>query len=145
MAKKPDFLFEQAGALPYRWDGDQVEIVLITSRSSGNWIFPKGVIDPGETPESTAVKETIEEAGVIGELTGKSLGAYKQKKWGGVAKVKVYPLLVTEMLDDWDEAEFRDRQLLPLDEAKELIHDRLAKILAAFEEQVLSGVIQPAG
>lgn len=145
MAKKPDFLFEQAGALPYRWDGDQVEIVLITSRSSGNWIFPKGVIDPGETPESTAVKETIEEAGVIGELTGKSLGAYKQKKWGGIAKVKVYPLLVTEMLDDWDEAEFRDRQLLPLDEAKELIHDRLAKILAAFEEQVLSGVIQPAG
>lgn len=145
MAKKPDFLFEQAGALPYRWDGDQVEIVLITSRSSGNWIFPKGVIDPGETPESTAVKETIEEAGVIGELTGKSLGAYKQKKWGGIAKVKVYPLLVTEMLDDWDEAEFRERQLLPLEEAKELIHDRLAKILAAFEEQVLSGVIQPAG
>lgn len=145
MAKKPDFLFEQAGALPYRWDGDQVEIVLITSRSSGNWIFPKGVIDPGETPESTAVKETIEEAGVIGELTGKSLGAYKQKKWGGIAKVKVYPLLVTEMLDDWDEAEFRDRQLLPLDEAKELVASRLTKILAAFEEQVLSGVIQPAG
>ncbi|TWT65167.1 NUDIX domain protein [Posidoniimonas polymericola] len=145
MAKKPDSFFKQAGALPYRWDGERVEIVLITSRSSGNWIFPKGVIDPGETPESTAVKETVEEAGVIGELTGDALGAYEQKKWGGVAKVKVFPLLVTELLDDWDECEIRERQLLPIKEAKELIHDRLTEILAAFEEQVLSGAIQPAG
>jgi phosphohistidine phosphatase len=134
MAKKPDFLFNQAGALPYRGTGTQVEVVLIRSRTTGDWIFPKGVIDPGETPETTAVKEALEEAGVVGELTGGPLGWYEQEKWGGVARIEVYPLLVEELLEDWDERRTRQRQLFSLEYAKQITPLQLRAILEAFEK-----------
>lgn len=33
-------------------------------RNPGIWVIPKGGCDMGETPEESAVRETIEEAGV---------------------------------------------------------------------------------
>jgi 8-oxo-dGTP pyrophosphatase MutT (NUDIX family) len=34
----------------------------------GEWVFPKGWIDPGETPEQTAVREVREETGLRAEI-----------------------------------------------------------------------------
>ena len=45
--------------------GGEREYLLVESRTSpGEWVLPKGHIDPGETPEITAVREVQEEAGV---------------------------------------------------------------------------------
>ena len=45
-------------------DGER-EYLLVESRTSpGEWVLPKGHIDPGETAEMTAVREVQEEAGV---------------------------------------------------------------------------------
>ena len=41
----------QAAALPFRFRNGQLELCLITSISKGRWGIPKGIIDPGETPE----------------------------------------------------------------------------------------------
>ncbi len=131
MAKKPDFLFRQAGGLPYLQDGVGLEIVLITSRSSGKWIFPKGVIDPGETPESTAVKEAQEEAGVVGRITGEALGTYEQEKWGGLARIDIYPLAVESLLEEWEEQATRERLVVGFEEARQLLAPSLAEILDA--------------
>jgi 8-oxo-dGTP pyrophosphatase MutT (NUDIX family) len=39
--------------------------LLVSSRQNrSNWIFPKGRLEPGETPEQAAVREVREEAGV---------------------------------------------------------------------------------
>jgi 8-oxo-dGTP diphosphatase len=40
--------------------------VLIGRRRDGKplWVFPGGKIDPGESPEETAVRETLEETGL---------------------------------------------------------------------------------
>jgi 8-oxo-dGTP pyrophosphatase MutT (NUDIX family) len=41
------------------------EYLLVESRAHpGTWVLPKGHIEPGETPEMTAVREVEEEAGV---------------------------------------------------------------------------------
>jgi len=37
----------------------------------GVWALPKGLVDPGESPELTAVREVEEETGVRGDLLGK--------------------------------------------------------------------------
>lgn len=39
------------------------EVLLIRQRD-GNWVFPKGHIDPGEDPLKAAMREVAEEAGV---------------------------------------------------------------------------------
>lgn len=47
------------------------DTVLLTCRSdNGNWSMPGGAHDPGESLSETAVRETLEETGIIARLTG---------------------------------------------------------------------------
>ena len=45
-----------------------MEIALIRPRGTERWQLPKGLVDPGESPELTARREVREEAGVNGEI-----------------------------------------------------------------------------
>jgi 8-oxo-dGTP pyrophosphatase MutT (NUDIX family) len=57
-----------AGTVVFR-QGDHETLYLVVSSSDGaNWVLPKGHIDPGETPEHTALRELEEEAGLTGEI-----------------------------------------------------------------------------
>ena len=49
-------------------DGWETALVLVGSRAKPRWQLPKGLIDPGETPEQTAVREVREEAGIATEV-----------------------------------------------------------------------------
>ena len=40
-------------------------------KPEGTWALPKGLVDPGEDPAATAVREVAEETGVRGELDSK--------------------------------------------------------------------------
>ena len=64
-------LIRQSGAIVVRLDGKEPRVLLVTAkRNPRNWIFPKGHIERGETPEAAALRETKEEAGVVGKLIG---------------------------------------------------------------------------
>lgn len=46
--------------------------VLLTKHSQNkHWSFPKGLIDPGQTPEQAAIREVKEEGGVEAEIVDK--------------------------------------------------------------------------
>jgi 8-oxo-dGTP pyrophosphatase MutT (NUDIX family) len=54
-----------AGGVVYRLERGDVVFLLVTARRQpGEWLFPKGHIEPGETPEQAAAREVQEEAGV---------------------------------------------------------------------------------
>ena len=36
----------------------------------GQWSIPWGVVDPGESPEAAAVREALEESGIVAEVVG---------------------------------------------------------------------------
>ena len=57
-----------AGAVVFRKHDSQVFYLLVSSSDGGSWVLPKGHIDPGETPETAALRELQEEAGVLGEI-----------------------------------------------------------------------------
>ena len=65
---------EQASAIPYRLRDGQPEFCLITSISTGKWGFPKGIVDPGETPEETAIKEALPEITEVLDVTDHAQG-----------------------------------------------------------------------
>ena len=44
--------------------GEREYLLVEARRSRGEWVLPKGHIEPGETPEAAAVREVEEEAGV---------------------------------------------------------------------------------
>ena len=73
----------QAGGIAFRGTGRDLEILLVTSKKQqGFWIFPKGHVEPGETAAQAGVRETVEEAGVTGELLG-PVGAPLEYDWNG--------------------------------------------------------------
>jgi 8-oxo-dGTP pyrophosphatase MutT (NUDIX family) len=53
-----------AGGVAFRYVRLKAEIALISVGPSARWQLPKGLIDPGETPEITAMREVREEAGI---------------------------------------------------------------------------------
>jgi len=57
-----------AGCVVYRNDDGRVRFLVISSSTGEHWVLPKGHIDPGEAPETTALRELAEETGVLGEI-----------------------------------------------------------------------------
>jgi 8-oxo-dGTP pyrophosphatase MutT (NUDIX family) len=94
-------------------------ILLISSNGhSGKWILPAGTLELRESPEDGAVRETLEEAGVIGEVLEK-IGVFVDGKKN---RTHYYALLTKQIVDDYEECKFRNRSWFPLREAeKELL------------------------
>ena len=107
----------QAGAIPIRRRGTQVEVCLIRRKDSRAWGIPKGMVDPGDTHVETALNEAWEEAGLSGRVRGQPLGIYEYEKWQGNFTVAVYVLDVEAEHDDWQEAGFRERRWMSFEEA----------------------------
>ncbi|WP_139983502.1 NUDIX hydrolase [Nocardioides litoris] len=51
-------------------DGGADEVLLVERSDNGWWTPVTGVVDPGEHPATTAVRECLEEAGVVCEVEG---------------------------------------------------------------------------
>jgi 8-oxo-dGTP diphosphatase len=59
----------QAGGIVIRKRGDRMSVLLVRAKKDPTlWIFPKGHIERGETAESAALRETLEEAGIEGDI-----------------------------------------------------------------------------
>ncbi len=122
----------QAGVIPVRqMEGGRTEFCLVTSRSTGEWIFPKGKVDPGEVATDTAVRETEEEAGLIGHLADPNpLGTYVYQKGGKSHEVVVYLFVIDKVESEWEEMDQRWRiftdanfaaEMVPFPEVRDLI------------------------
>jgi len=57
-----------AGCVVYRDSGDTAEVALIQPRDRQAWSLPKGMIEPGETPQMAAQREVREETGLLGDI-----------------------------------------------------------------------------
>jgi phosphohistidine phosphatase len=112
---------QQAAAVAIRHRGESLETCIIRKKDARNWGVPKGLIDPGDTAEETALNEAIEEAGIQGQLLGPPLGTYTYRKWETNLVVAVYVMQVFIEYSDWLEAPFRERRWVSLDEAKNLL------------------------
>lgn len=124
----------QAGAMPYAVIDGRVAFLLITSRRSGKWIFPKGAIEPDTTPWDSAAMEALEEAGVSGEIAREAVGSYRASTGGDGATlvdVDLYPLKVTTQHENWREKDQRLRHWATLPEARRLLADPILGRLAA--------------
>jgi 8-oxo-dGTP pyrophosphatase MutT (NUDIX family) len=112
--------FQQASAVPFRRRPTGLEVCLITS-SAGRWLFPKGLIDPGETPTQTALKEALEEAGLHGRLLGDPLGSYVVRKNGHTVCLLAFLMEVKRSDHVWHEADWRQRRWVSIDKARTLL------------------------
>jgi 8-oxo-dGTP pyrophosphatase MutT (NUDIX family) len=130
----------QYGALPFRFTQEAaLEILLVTTRQSRQWIIPKGWPIKGLRPAKSAAREAFEEAGVRGRVGGKSIGLFAYNKTldgNGIrvsCEVRVFPLLVRRQSETWPEIEQRVVQWVTPEKAVTLIKEpELKAVVAAF-------------
>ncbi len=134
MAKKHVWLFRQSAVVPFRTKDGVTEVVLVTSSSNKNWVIPKGRIEKLMSPEKSAAKEAFEEAGVIGDVSKNVFAEYVYSKRGNKCRVSVYPLEVSKILVEWDEMDKRDRRILEVGAAIQLIKKEQKGILRKFQK-----------
>ena len=126
-AKKGERI-RQVAAIPFRLNarGD-IEVMLVTSRTTRRFIVPKGWPMKGKSGRKAATIEAQEEAGVLGKTLKEPAGTYSY--WKRLANrfvrvdVIVYLLEVTEELADWQEARRRQRAWLAPADAAMLIDE----------------------
>jgi len=82
--------FSAGGVLVRRLRGRwMMAAIRPAGKKEGVWALPKGLIDPGEKPEETALREVAEETGAHGRSAGK-LGDVKYVyTWAGEQIFKV--------------------------------------------------------
>jgi 8-oxo-dGTP pyrophosphatase MutT (NUDIX family) len=137
----------QLGALPYRRKEDgSIELLLVTSRGTGQWIVPKGWPIRGRSPAEAAVQEAYEEAGVRGKIAEKEVGQFDHAKSRPLGflhtRVVVYLLEVERELMRWPERTKRKRRWFSVDEAARAVRapelrrliQRLPETLAAADQ-----------
>lgn len=74
---------EQVAAVCYRVrGGGGIEFLLIRTRGSERWTFPKGGAEPGLTHAQAAALEAFEEAGVHGRIEEAPFARYVRRKRG---------------------------------------------------------------
>lgn len=132
-------LYRQAAVVPFRIRDDRVEIALVTTPGGKEWVVPKGSLDDGERPRDAAIRETEEEAGLIGRLKRRPLGRYRFKRRNEKYEVEVYLMHVTIVLDYWLEAGLRRRRWLKVDKAATLVRADLQPFLRVVKRLVHSG------
>src|SRR5208282_1848348 len=80
---------DQVAAVCYRVRNGSIEFLLVRTRGSGRWTFPKGSAEPGLTHAQAAALEAFEEAGVHGRIEEASFARYVRR--GGARKSAARP------------------------------------------------------
>ncbi|RDV15116.1 NUDIX hydrolase [Pontibacter diazotrophicus] len=117
-----------SGGVAFRVSTAGTEVALISVGPARRWQLPKGLVDAGETPEVTAVREVREEAGIETELLDR---IHTIEYWyvgnKGKQRVRFHKFVHFFLLrylsrqvqdHDW---EVNEARWFPIDEAKKLL------------------------
>lgn len=99
---------------------EDIEVLVITAQRKGKgMMFPKGGWELDESIEGAASRETVEEAGVVGDVEHK-LGkwSFNSKNRDTFYEGHMFPLLVKEQLESWPEKGIRQRKWVSVREAR---------------------------
>ncbi|XP_048055149.1 diphosphoinositol polyphosphate phosphohydrolase 1 isoform X1 [Megalobrama amblycephala] len=92
---------KRAACLCFRNETEQEVLLVSSSRHPDKWIVPGGGMEPEEEPSVAAAREVCEEAGVKGTL-GRLVGIFENRD--RKHRTYVYVLIVTEVLEDWEDS-----------------------------------------
>lgn len=126
----------QAGAIVVRGAADAAEVLIVRAKKNPtDWIFPKGHIESGETAAQAAVRELLEEGGVLGEAE-ELVGVSQLRSGARELEVSYFRVRYS---GDGVASEDRERRWVSFSVAKTLLTYRDAQQYVAIVERLVSG------
>jgi 8-oxo-dGTP pyrophosphatase MutT (NUDIX family) len=123
-----------AGGIVYRYRNGTVLYLIVTAkRNPDHWVFPKGHIEPGEDTEMTALREILEETGIIGKII-QPLGASQFRTASEAVRALFY---LVEYLEDTGKKENRQQRWCTFDESLNLLTFQEARQLLTLANKTL--------
>jgi len=115
-------------------------------KQEGIWALPKGLIDRGEEPAETALREGYEETGVEGELERKLGDIRYVYTWDGERVLKIVSFFLARAragrigaLPPGMEREVAEARWLPLEDSQQLLAYRGEREMAAKALAIVAG------
>jgi len=115
-------------------------------KQEGIWALPKGLIDRGEEPTETALREGYEETGVEGELERKLGDIRYVYTWDGERVLKIVSFFLARAragrigaLPPGMEREVAEARWLPLEDSQQLLAYRGEREMAAKALAIVAG------
>ncbi|MEA2464919.1 MAG: bis(5-nucleosidyl)-tetraphosphatase [Acidobacteriota bacterium] len=116
--------------------GNVLVLLVSSKKEPGNWIFPKGHVERGESTQEAALRETEEEAGVDGDLLG-PVGAL-EFDWRS-KRYRVEYFLIRARAET-DKTDGRKKVWLPYDEAlARLTYEDTRRLLREAHPRMVDG------
>lgn len=142
MASTPSHRYKQSGVIPYRKQNGRIQVMLVSNRRHSRWVIPKGMIGKRLDARTSATKEALEEAGVLGKVSKNRVGRYVYEKWGGRCLVTVFLMRVDTVLDKWPESD-RKRRWFGIAKAQKLVDEKkLKKLISKVPHLVSSDLVK---
>ena len=110
----PDGYWRRAACVCVRDDSESEVLLVSSSARPDTWIIPGGKIQHNEAAETSALREAMEEAGVVGGL-GRCLGVFDNDE--RKHRTTVFVLIVHELTDVYEDRGLRNRAWFSLEEA----------------------------
>ncbi|GAA5214420.1 NUDIX hydrolase [Corallincola platygyrae] len=128
----------QIGAVPFLIENNQLKVVLVTSRSGRQWLFPKGHDELHMTRKGVARTEAYEEAGLLGSIGPKRYTVTCLRRCHGRLRLHTfYPMEVTYLLPKWPEMHQRRRKVVSIAKAMRMLScSSLKSVLAEMLAEV---------
>ena len=54
---RPAYYYTQSSVIPYRWTNSKLQVMIVSSSKNKHWVVPKGIVEPGLSPQLSAAKE----------------------------------------------------------------------------------------
>ncbi len=135
---RPAYYYTQSSVIPYRMQDGEPEILVILSSQKKHFVVPKGIKDPGLSPQASAAKEAWEEAGVEGKVLDNAIGSYDYQKWGARCRVDVYAMEVTGLVpeQEWEESHRGREWVSPEEAVQRLRQEALGPMVLALAKKL---------
>ncbi len=115
----PVDLIRAAGGIVTRFvPGGRVEVACIYREARGDWTFPKGKLDPGETFEQAALREVLEETSLMCQVV-RFVGTTNYTHRKGRPKIVAYYLMSVDTGEFAPNAEVDELVWLPLAQVRD--------------------------
>lgn len=132
MTAAPATVVRSAGVVIARRSGDWRLLLL---RAAGNWDFPKGLLEEGESAHDAARREATEGTG-IADLAFDAAESHKETIAYGTGEIARYYLAITTTRDvtlpivhELGKPAYDEWRWVTFDEAEEFLPPRLAAVL----------------